>query len=111
MRPIVVDGGDTKKALALKMGAEHFIDFTIAQDCPAQVMQITGVGAHGVFVTAYQAYKGALPPHPRTLIVGAQSHMRSQMLLPTSELVWEPRSCALPCLPPARSALRPTQTC
>lgn len=28
MRPIAVDGGDEKKEMCLKLGAEEFIDFT-----------------------------------------------------------------------------------
>ena len=57
MRPIVVDSGD-KKELCMKMGAEAFVDFTQEKDVPAKVREIAdGVGAHGVLVTAYQAYE------------------------------------------------------
>ena len=59
MRPIVVDGGEAKKKISLDSGAEEFVDFTKEKDCPAKVIEITGgIGAHGVVVTAYQAYKG-----------------------------------------------------
>ena len=59
MRPIAIDGGDAKKKLCLEMGAEAFVDFTKEKDVAAKVIEIAdGVGAHGVLVTAYQAYKG-----------------------------------------------------
>ncbi|KAL3441637.1 glycosyl hydrolase family 76-domain-containing protein [Aspergillus insuetus] len=61
MRPIVVDTGDDKRALALKMGAEAFIDFKKEADTAAAVIKITdGIGGHGVFVTAQAAYPTAL---------------------------------------------------
>ena len=59
MRPIVVDSGKQKRDLALKLGAEEFIDFREAEDVPASIKKIAdGVGAHGVIVTAWQSYKG-----------------------------------------------------
>ena len=61
MRPIVVDAGSDKRALALEMGAEAFIDFVETPDAAQAVIQVAdGVGAHGVFVTAPAAYKTAL---------------------------------------------------
>ena len=61
MRPIVVDAGDSKRELALKMGAEAFVDFREEADPAAAVIKIAdGVGAHGVFVTAPAAYKSAI---------------------------------------------------
>lgn len=47
-RVIAIDGGDQKKELCKKLGAEEFIDFTTAKDIPAEVMRITGYGAHGL---------------------------------------------------------------
>ena len=62
MRPIAIDGGEAKKNLCLSMGAEAFVDFTATKDVTAEVIRIAdGVGAHGVLVTAYQAYKGKSP--------------------------------------------------
>lgn len=59
MRPIAIDGGEAKKNLCLSMGAEAFVDFTETADVAAEVVKIAdGIGAHGVLVTAYQAYKG-----------------------------------------------------
>ena len=59
MRPIAIDGGEAKKKLCLSMGAEAFIDFRETKDVPAEVVKIAdGIGAHGVLVSAYQAYKG-----------------------------------------------------
>ncbi|KAJ5701068.1 Polyketide synthase enoylreductase [Penicillium malachiteum] len=61
MRPIVVDAGDSKRELALRMGAEAFIDFRETADPTEAVIQIAdGIGAHGVFVTAPAAYKTAV---------------------------------------------------
>lgn len=59
MRAIAIDGGDAKRDLCIKMGAEEFIDFTKEKDVPAKIKEIAdGIGAHGVLVTAYQAYNG-----------------------------------------------------
>ena len=59
MRPIAIDGGEAKKSLCLSMGAEAFVDFKETTDVVAEVIKIAdGIGAHGVLVTAYQAYKG-----------------------------------------------------
>ncbi len=52
MRIIAVDGGDEKRDLCKRLGAEEFIDFTQVKDIPAEVMRITKYGAHGVIVTA-----------------------------------------------------------
>lgn len=61
MRPIAIDGGAEKEKLCLEMGAEAFVDFTKEKDVVAKVIEIAdGVGAHGVLVTAYQAYKSKL---------------------------------------------------
>lgn len=51
MRPIVVDTGAERQALAKKYGAEHFIDFKEVENPGQKVMEITEGGAHGVFVT------------------------------------------------------------
>ena len=58
MRIIAVDGGGEKEKLCLSLGAEHFIDYTSAQDIPAEIQRITTYGAHGVavFATATQSY-------------------------------------------------------
>lgn len=54
-RPIVVDTGDARAKLAKKHGAEHFVDFKEG-DPIEKVLELTGGGAHAVFVTAVQAY-------------------------------------------------------
>lgn len=61
MRPIVIDTGAQKKKLSLEMGAETFIDFReVAGPIEDEVKRAAGgVGAHGVIVTAYQAYAKA----------------------------------------------------
>lgn len=47
MRVIAIDGGDAKRDLCKKLGAEVFIDYTSTKDVTAEVMRITGYGAHG----------------------------------------------------------------
>ena len=65
MRPIAIDGGEAKKNLCLSMGAEAFVDFKETTEVVAEVIKIAdGIGAHGVLVTAYQAYKGKSVPIP-----------------------------------------------
>jgi len=61
MRAIAIDGGDAKRDLCMKMGAEEFVDFTKEKDVPAKVKEIAdGIGAHGVLVAAYQAYNDSI---------------------------------------------------
>lgn len=61
MRPVVVDTGDAKRTLAMNKGAEAFVDFREATDVAQAVIDVAdGVGAHGVFVTAPQAYTSAI---------------------------------------------------
>jgi alcohol dehydrogenase, propanol-preferring len=56
LRPIVVDTGAEREALAKEMGAEHFVDFIENSDPHAEVVKLTEGGAHGVFVTGkYQS--------------------------------------------------------
>lgn len=61
MRIIAIDGGDEKRDLCKRLGAEEFIDFTTVKDIAAEVMKITKYGAHGVLVTAAtkEAYASA----------------------------------------------------
>ncbi|KXJ86107.1 chaperonin 10-like protein [Microdochium bolleyi] len=56
LRPVVVDTGEERRQLALSMGAEEFVDFREVEDAGKKVVEITGGGAHVVFVTAIQAY-------------------------------------------------------
>jgi len=75
MRVIAVDGGDTKRDLCMRLGAEKFIDFTTTDDIAARVMEITGMGAHGVIVTAssaagYATAPGFLRPGGTVVAVG-----------------------------------------
>ncbi|PYH42334.1 zinc-dependent alcohol dehydrogenase [Aspergillus saccharolyticus JOP 1030-1] len=52
MRVIAIDGGDDKRELCQKLGAEVFIDYLSTPDIAAEVRKITTHGAHGVIVTA-----------------------------------------------------------
>lgn len=75
MRVIAIDGGDAKRDLCKKLGAEAFIDFQQTQDIAAEVMKITTYGAHGVIVTAAtkEAYAQApmlLRPGGTVVVVG-----------------------------------------
>lgn len=61
LRAIAIDTGADKRELCLKLGAEEFIDFRETSDVAAKVIEVAdGIGAHGVFVTAPQAYKDAI---------------------------------------------------
>lgn len=51
MRPIVIDTGIERKALAESMGAEAFVDFKEVKNPAEKVVEITGGGAHAVLVT------------------------------------------------------------
>ncbi|KAF2015631.1 alcohol dehydrogenase [Aaosphaeria arxii CBS 175.79] len=68
MRVIAVDGGDAKRDLCLKLGAEKFVDFTTVKDVQAEIMKITTYGAHGVVVTA--ASKAGYDTAPQLLRPG-----------------------------------------
>lgn len=61
MRPIIIDTGDQKEALARRIGAEAFVDFKKVENVAAEVVKVAdGIGAHGVIVTAWQTYKGGI---------------------------------------------------
>lgn len=51
LRPIVVDTGDERRALAKEMGAEHFVDFRQSKSPHDEIVELTGGGGHAVFVT------------------------------------------------------------
>lgn len=75
MRVIAIDGGDAKRDLCKKLGAEVFIDYTSTSDIQGEVMKITGHGAHGVIVTAatkeaYASAPGLLRPNGTVVVVG-----------------------------------------
>ncbi|KAK0108606.1 hypothetical protein ONS95_003402 [Cadophora gregata] len=104
MRPIVIDTGAQKKNLSIEMGAEEFVDFKDVEDVAAEVKRVAGgVGAHGVIVTAYQAYANAisyiadrvggvivcvaLPPKDTVTIGGDPSHFAFRNLKVIGSLV------------------------
>ncbi|KAF3037533.1 hypothetical protein E8E12_008229 [Didymella heteroderae] len=68
MRVIAIDGGDAKRELCMKLGAEAFIDFTTTTDIPAEVTKITAYGAHGVIV--FSATKAGYEQAPLLLRPG-----------------------------------------
>ena len=75
MRVIAIDGSDEKGALAMKLGAEHFMNFRETKDLEGEVKRITKYSAHGVIVTAAskQAYETApslLRPNGTVVAVG-----------------------------------------
>ncbi|KAK7418437.1 hypothetical protein QQX98_003929 [Neonectria punicea] len=75
MRVIAIDGGDQKRDLCKKLGAEVFIDFQTTKDIAAEIMKITTYGAHGVIVTAatkaaYESAPTFLRPNGTVVAVG-----------------------------------------
>lgn len=50
-RVIAVDGGDAKRDFCLGLGASHYVDFTKVNPV-AEVLRLTGAGAHSVVCTA-----------------------------------------------------------
>ncbi len=91
LRVIVVDTGAERKDLCGKTGAEHFIDFNGAEDPAAEVLKLTGGGAHGVFVTGELAVieKAILKLTPRKLF----NRIRSLSSISVAALV--AKSCGL----------------
>jgi propanol-preferring alcohol dehydrogenase len=51
LRVVVVDTGEERRELCTRYGAEHFVDFREVEDTAAEVVKLTGGGAHAVFVT------------------------------------------------------------
>ncbi|GAO46932.1 GroES-like protein [Saitoella complicata NRRL Y-17804] len=80
LRCIVIDAGDEKAELSKKLGAEHYVDLTKTKDVAAEVMKITGSGAHGVVVTA--SHPSAYVTAPSLLRVGG---IVMCIALPTSD--------------------------
>ncbi|KAH0836057.1 Alcohol dehydrogenase 2 [Fonsecaea pedrosoi] len=60
IRPVVVDTGESRRSLSLSLGAEYFVDFMTEADPVKKVLEVTNGGAHGVFVSAVQAYPVSL---------------------------------------------------
>jgi propanol-preferring alcohol dehydrogenase len=75
MRVIAIDGGDEKRELCKKLGAEVFIDFLTVKDIPAEVVKATTYGAHAVIVFAatregYASAPAMLRPGGTVVAVG-----------------------------------------
>ncbi|XP_014552877.1 hypothetical protein COCVIDRAFT_109175 [Bipolaris victoriae FI3] len=75
MRVIAIDGGDAKRDLCLKLGAEKYIDFTTCADITSEVLRITQYGAHGILVfpatnAAYESAPHLLRPGGTMVCVG-----------------------------------------
>jgi hypothetical protein len=51
LRAIVIDTGTERKEACLKFGADEFIDFKEVENPVERVVELTGGGAHAVFVT------------------------------------------------------------
>ncbi|OQU97516.1 hypothetical protein CLAIMM_03441 [Cladophialophora immunda] len=60
IRVVVVDTGESRRSLSLSLGAEDFVDFLTEADPVKKVLEVTNGGAHGVFVSAVQAYPVSL---------------------------------------------------
>lgn len=51
-RVIAIDGGEEKHKLCMKLGADHWIDFTKSKDIVGDIKKATGgLGAHAAVVT------------------------------------------------------------
>jgi propanol-preferring alcohol dehydrogenase len=90
MRVIAVDGGDAKRDMSLKLGAEKYLDFTSTSDLPGEIAKVTTYGAHAaiVFAASKASYEQAplmlrpggtvvavgLPNDPST-VVGASPYL------------------------------------
>jgi Zn-dependent alcohol dehydrogenase len=48
---VAIDTGDAKRKMCMDLGAEAFVDFKEVADTTAEVLRITGGGAHAVVVT------------------------------------------------------------
>ncbi|KAH9940285.1 chaperonin 10-like protein [Amylocystis lapponica] len=76
LRVLAIDTGAPKRALALALGAEHFLDFTVHADVPAAVHAVTGApGPHAALLTtgsnaAYVQAARFLRPQGTVLCVG-----------------------------------------
>lgn len=75
LRVIAIDTGEVKKGLTLKLGAEHWIDFNECKDIPAEVLNVTGGGAHAAIVAAgspgaYNTAVSYLRPAGYLMVVG-----------------------------------------
>ncbi|KAH6704001.1 chaperonin 10-like protein [Leptodontidium sp. MPI-SDFR-AT-0119] len=101
-----IQGVQLAKAMGMRpiMGAEEFVDFKEVSDVAAEVKRVAGgVGAHGVVVTAYQAYSSAisyigdriggvimcvaLPPKDTVTVSGDPSHFAFRNLKVIGSLV------------------------
>lgn len=82
LRAIVVDTGAERKEACLKFGADEFIDFKEVENPVEKVLEVTGGGAHAVFVTGeYSSPTGGFDtdmviqlskhtlPHKDTLVI------------------------------------------
>ncbi|OJJ47852.1 hypothetical protein ASPZODRAFT_131445 [Penicilliopsis zonata CBS 506.65] len=62
LRVLAIDAGESKGELCKQLGAEVFLDFTQVKDMTAEVVSITGGGAHGILVvsSSVRAYEQAV---------------------------------------------------
>lgn len=89
MRVIAIDGGDAKRDLCKQLGAEVFIDFQTTANIPAEVMKVTGYGAHGKCLGAHISNE-ALMRSAATLVTAASKaayDTAPALLRPTGTLV------------------------
>lgn len=74
LRIVGIDSGD-KKDFCLSLGVDHFIDFQVCPDVPAEVVRVTGGGAKGVLVpvgtpSSYQQATRMLGPAGTLVCIG-----------------------------------------
>lgn len=81
LRVIAIDTGEGKRKLCLELGAEKWIDFRETSDLAADIISITGGGAHAAIVTAggpgaYDIAATYLRPKGYLMVVGLPPHAK-----------------------------------
>lgn len=91
LRAIVIDTGAERKETCLKYGADEFIDFKEVENPVEKVLELTGGGAHAVFVTG--KYEWLDRRSSADFVIQLFNHTPSPKVSSATELVL--RSCAL----------------
>lgn len=95
-RVIGIDTGAEKKALCLRLGCEHFLDFKEVENVEKEVIKLTGgEGAHAVLVTtgsasAYKSAPSMVRPGGKIMCVGLREYSQRLPLRSFEEswLIW-----------------------
>jgi NADPH:quinone reductase-like Zn-dependent oxidoreductase len=104
LRAIVIDTGAERKEACLKFGADEFIDFKEVENPVERVLEITGGGAHAVFVTG--EYSGWDEETYADCVLQPFSH--TQLHKASLATALEHKSCVLVCHPLGNTTWRST---